>query len=92
MKIIEELYDVIIDRRNNPIEGSYVSSLMAGGEERILGKVEEEFNEVVEAAKKGSKDEIIHEVTDLLFHLLVLMGFKEINLTDVEDELTRRRK
>jgi phosphoribosyl-ATP pyrophosphohydrolase/phosphoribosyl-AMP cyclohydrolase len=92
MKILEELHAIIIDRMKNPIEGSYVSSLISGGEEGILGKVEEESDEVVEAARTGSKDEIIHEAADLLFHLLVLMGYKGINLSDIEDELARRRK
>lgn len=92
MEILEELYEVILDRKNNPREGSYVSSLTAGGEKRILEKVEEEAGEVIEAAKIGSRDELIHEVADLLFHILVLLGYKGIAPSEVQDELKRRRR
>jgi phosphoribosyl-ATP pyrophosphohydrolase len=91
MEIIEELYKVILDRKKNPQEGSYVSSLMHGGEEKVLAKVEEEAGEVIEAAKIGSRDELIHEVADLLFHLLVLLGYKEVPPSEIHDELKRRR-
>jgi phosphoribosyl-ATP pyrophosphohydrolase len=92
MKIIEELYETIVDRKENPSPDSYVSSLLGRGEEKILGKLEEESNEVIEAAKIGSKEELIHEAADLLFHLLVLLGFKGVTPSDVQKELRRRRK
>ncbi|MFQ5800985.1 MAG: phosphoribosyl-ATP diphosphatase [Candidatus Hydrothermarchaeales archaeon] len=91
MEILEELYEIILERKNNPREGSYVSSLMHGGEEKILEKVEEEAGEVIEAAKTGSRDELVHEVADLLFHTLVLLGYKGIAPVEIQDELKRRR-
>jgi phosphoribosyl-ATP pyrophosphohydrolase len=92
MEIIEELYKVILDRKKNPLESSYVSSLMHGGEETVLAKLEEEAGEVIEAAKIGSREELIHEAADLLFHLLVLLGYKEVSPSEIQDELKRRRK
>jgi phosphoribosyl-ATP pyrophosphohydrolase/phosphoribosyl-AMP cyclohydrolase len=65
---------------------------MEAGAEEILGKVEEETEEVVEAAKTGSKPELVHETSDLLFHLLVLMAYKGIKPEDIQGELERRRK
>lgn len=92
MEIIEELYSTILDRKNHPRGGSYVSSLMEAGEEKIIAKVEEEAEEVIDAAKAGSKPELVHEAADLLFHLLVLMASKGITPEDIQKELERRRK
>lgn len=92
MEIIEELYETILDRKINPAKDSYVSSLMGRGEKKILGKLQEESDEVIEAAKTGSKEELIHEAADLLFHLLVLLGFKGVTPSDVQNELRQRRK
>jgi phosphoribosyl-ATP pyrophosphohydrolase len=92
MEIIEELYRTILERKTVPKEGSYVASLMAAGEDRILEKVEEEAGEVLEATRVGTRDELIHEVADLLFHLLVLLGYKEITPQDISEELNRRRR
>lgn len=92
MDIIDELYAVILDRKKNPQTDSYVSTLFSSGERRILEKIEEESLEVIDSAKTGSKEETVHEVADLLFHLLVLLGFKDISPADIEEELKKRRK
>ncbi len=92
MEIIEEVYKIIIERKKTGPDGSYVASLMSGGEERILAKIEEESTEVIEAAQIGTKEELIHEIADLIFHILVLMGFKDVTPEDVENELKSRMK
>jgi phosphoribosyl-ATP pyrophosphohydrolase len=92
MDVLDELCETVQNRKKNPVKGSYVSTLMQGGQEIILGKIEEESYEVMEAVNSGSKEEIVHEIADLLFHLLVLMGYKDISLKDIKDELLRRKK
>ncbi len=92
MEIIEELYTIIMDRKNHRQEGSYVSSLFEAGEGRILAKVEEEAEEVLEAARTETNPELIHETADLLFHLLVLIASRGITPEDIQKELTSRRK
>jgi len=71
---------------------SYVATLFRLGEDRIIQKVGEEATEVVIAAKNKNKQRIISETADLLFHLLVLLSFKNITLTNIEKELERRNK
>ena len=92
--MLEELYQVIEERKRNPSEGSYTARLLYGekGLNGILEKFGEEAVEVILAAKDGKREEIIHEVADLLYHLLVLLSKLEIKLDDVYDELRRRRK
>ncbi len=92
MDIIEELYEVILDRKKNPRADSYVSTLFSSGEQRILEKIEEESWEVIDSVKTGSKEETVHEVADLLFHVLVLLGLKGISPADIEEELKKRRR
>lgn len=88
--IIDALYEVILQRRDNPSNTSYTSTLMQKGIDKILKKVGEEATEVVIAAKGGVRDEIVYEVADLLFHTLVLLGYKDIPPQAVFDELSRR--
>ena len=88
--IIQSLYQVILDRKANPSDSSYTSGLMQKGIDKILKKVGEEATEVVIAAKGGVRDEIVYETADLIFHLLVLLGYQDIPLNDVLDELRRR--
>lgn len=91
MDIIEELYCVVMDRKANPEEGSYTNYLMNKGTEKIAKKVGEEAVEVAIAAAKNSKDEVVSEIADLMYHTLVLMGNMNITLEDVERELRNRR-
>ncbi|MBI5482970.1 MAG: phosphoribosyl-ATP diphosphatase [Deltaproteobacteria bacterium] len=88
--ILDAVYQVILDRKANPGEASYTSSLMQKGIDKILKKIGEEATEVVIAAKGGTRDEIVYETTDLVFHLLVMLGYHDIPPSAVYDELQRR--
>ena len=69
---------------------SYVASLVQKGEDQILKKIGEETTEVVLAAKGQDRAALVHELTDLWFHCLVLMAEKEISLEDIDNELKSR--
>jgi phosphoribosyl-ATP pyrophosphohydrolase len=88
--ILDAVYRVILDRKANPSDNSYTASLMAKGIDKILKKVGEEATEVVIAGKGGTREEVISETADLLYHLLVLLGYRDISPTEVFDELGRR--
>jgi phosphoribosyl-ATP pyrophosphohydrolase/phosphoribosyl-AMP cyclohydrolase len=89
--ILQEVYDVIVDRRVNPKEGSYTNYLFDKGLDKILKKVGEEAAEVIIAAKNKSKDEIRYEISDLFYHLFVLMVERDVKLDDIYNELKGRR-
>lgn len=88
--ILEAIYDVIIDRKNNPKEDSYVSSLFKKGKDEILKKIGEESVEVVVASKGQGREQIVYELADLWFHSLVLMAEEGIKIDDIYNELQRR--
>lgn len=88
--ILQAVYQVILDRKANPTDGSYTTSLMRGGIDKILKKIGEEATEVVIAAKGGARDDVVYEITDLVFHLLVLLGHQSIPPEEVYNELRRR--
>ncbi len=92
--ILPALLAVIADRKANPpAERSYVVSLLNGGTDKIGPKITEEAGEVVEAADEpgqAGREHLVHEVADLVFHTLVLLGLKEIPWAEVEAELARR--
>ena len=90
LKTFDRVYDVIVERKQSSPEKSYVAYLMDGGSDKILKKICEESAEVIIAVKNGNKTEQIHELADLLFHMLVLMGDKGITLTDISRELEKR--
>jgi phosphoribosyl-ATP pyrophosphohydrolase len=92
MEIIDEVFEIILERKKAAPEGSYVASLMSAGQEKILEKIEEESSEVVGAARIETKEELIHEIADLIFHLLVLMGHEGITPKDITAELKSRMK
>ncbi len=90
---LDKLERTIAARAANPLEKSYTSKLLAGGVPKIGAKVTEEAAETVAAAAEpdaAGRDHFIREVADLLYHLLVLMQFKNCTLADVETELARR--
>lgn len=89
--IVEELYKVIIERKENPIEGSYTSYLFEKGLDKILKKVGEETSEVIIASKNSSKEELVLEICDLIYHMLVLMVSEDIKIDDITSELEKRR-
>lgn len=87
---IEGLYDLIKGRKDNPKEGSYTSYLFDKGVDKILKKVGEECTEVVIAAKGGDKEETVFEISDLTYHVLVLMAECGIALNDIKAQLASR--
>jgi len=89
--ILYELYDVIKDRQKKRPEGSYTTYLFTKGIDKILKKVGEENAEVIIAAKNNSKSEVVYEVSDLLYHLLVLLVQQGVELQDIFAELKSRR-
>ena len=88
--IFDRVYDVILKRKQSSSEKSYVAFLMDGGTDKILKKICEESAEVIIAAKNGNRKEQIHELADLWFHMLVLMGQNGITLSDISRELEKR--
>ena len=92
--ILPDLMDVIAARKTSPSEErSYVKSLLAGGVPKIGGKIVEEAAEVVEAAAEPGSEgaaHLVHEVADLVFHTLVMLGHRDIPWSAVETELARR--
>lgn len=89
--ILQQVYDVISDRRIHPQEGSYTNYLLDKGVEKICKKVGEEASETIIAAMKNSKEEVCYEAADLMYHLLVLMNQQGVTPADVWQELGRRR-
>lgn len=89
-ELIHKLYELIKDRKNNPKEGSYTNYLFDKGLDKILKKVGEESAEVIIGAKNENKDEIIYEISDLVYHILVLMVSCNVTVEDIKDELKGR--
>lgn len=89
--VLPELFAVLEDRRQNPQAGSYTSSLFAKGEDRILKKIGEEAAETIIAAKNQSPGEVIYEMADLWYHCLVLLAAHNISLSELMEELAKRR-
>jgi phosphoribosyl-ATP pyrophosphohydrolase len=84
---------VIEDRRTDLPPKSYTTTLFRGGVEKIGGKILEEANEVVEAAAEPGEEgqqHFIHEAADLIYHLLVMLAHRNVQLPEVEAELARR--
>jgi phosphoribosyl-ATP pyrophosphohydrolase/phosphoribosyl-AMP cyclohydrolase len=90
--ILSRLYNQIIDRRDNPKEGSYTNYLFDKGLDKILKKVGEEASEVIIGAKNKSKDELVYEMCDLIYHSMVLMVSEGVTMDDLKAELTKRHK
>lgn len=89
---LEELYMIIKDRQKRSPQESYVASLFAKGEDRIIQKVGEEAVEVVIAAKNKKKPELVSETADLWFHTLVMLASLNITPEDIFLELDKRHK
>ena len=90
-KILQEDYDKIIDRKNNPKEGSYTNYLFDKGIDKILKKCGEEAAEIIIAAKNPESEELKYEIADFLYHMMVLMAECGIDWEDVAMELLNRR-
>ena len=87
---IDKLYELIRGRKINQTEGSYTTYLFKSGIDKILKKVGEECTEVIIGAKNDSKKETVYELSDLLYHSLVLMVEKGISINDIKNELAGR--
>ena len=92
MSELKSLYATIQDRKENPEQGSYTSYLFDKGLDKILKKLGEENTEVIIASLMQSKEDLINEIGDLLYHLIVLMVEKGITLEEVEAEFKNRKK
>lgn len=91
LNVFNDVYDVILDRKKNPKEGSYTNYLFDKGIDKILKKCGEEATEIVIAAKNPEKEEIKYEVADFLYHLMVLMVECNVDWNDIVRELAHRR-
>ena len=90
LKVFEDVYDIILDRKSNPKEGSYTNYLFDKGIDKILKKVGEECTEIVIAAKNPDPEEIKYEISDFLYHAMVLMVEKGVTWEDITQELAQR--
>ncbi len=90
--MLNELFEIIEDRKNTHPEKSYTAKLLAEGEDKILQKVGEEAVEVILAAKGQGNQRLIEETADLLYHTLVLLSAKGLTLAEVEAELRARHR
>ena len=90
--IFSELEKIIEDRKIHPVEKSYTNYLLNEGVDKICKKVGEEASETIIAAKNDDKDELVGEISDLLFHTFVLMNDRGVKLEDIENKLKERHK
>ena len=87
---LQKLYQVVEGRKAQPQEGSYTCYLFDKGLDKILKKVGEECAETIIAAKNGVREDTVGEISDLLYHLVVMMVQQDIPLQAVLEELDRR--
>lgn len=92
MDAFKDMYDVVVDRRANPQEGSYTCYLFDKGIDKILKKCGEECTEMVIAAKNNDKDELANEINDLLYHMIVMMVDRGVSVEDIEQIMVERSK
>ena len=89
---LDDLYQTICQRRDNPTAQSYTARLMAAGEDEILKKVGEEAMEIILAAKGQGEQRLVEEVSDLTYHVLVLLAYKRVDPGAILAELERRHR
>ena len=90
LKVFEEVFGVILDRKEHPKEGSYTNYLFDKGIDKILKKLGEEATEIVIAAKNPNPEEIKYEISDFLYHMMVLMADRGITWEEITEELANR--
>ncbi|HHU71802.1 MAG TPA: bifunctional phosphoribosyl-AMP cyclohydrolase/phosphoribosyl-ATP diphosphatase HisIE [Clostridiales bacterium] len=90
-RIFNDVYDVIMDRKKNPKEGSYTNYLFDKGIDKILKKCGEEATEITIAAKNPGTEELRYEIADYLYHLMVLMAECGLDWKDITTELAHRK-
>ena len=90
LKVLEDVYQVIADRKEHPREGSYTNYLFEKGLDKILKKCGEEATEIVIAAKNPDAEELRYEMCDFLYHMMVLMVDRGLTWPDLMKELANR--
>ncbi len=90
LKVFEQVFNVIKDRKIHPKEGSYTNYLFDKGIDKILKKLGEEATEIVIAAKNPNENEVKYEISDFLYHMMVLMAEKNITWEEITTELAQR--
>ena len=90
LQVFEEVFDVIKDRKVHPKEGSYTNYLFDKGIDKILKKLGEEATEIVIAAKNPNPNEVKYEISDFLYHMMVLMAEKDVTWEEITTELANR--
>ena len=90
LKVFEDVYGVILDRKKHPKEGSYTNYLFEKGIDKILKKLGEEATEIVIAAKNPEAEEVKYEIADFLYHMMVLMAEKGVSWEEITEELANR--
>lgn len=90
LKVFEDVYGIICDRKEHPKEGSYTNYLFDKGIDKILKKVGEEAAEIIIAAKNPNPEEVKYEMSDFLYHMMVLMAEKGLKWEDITEELANR--
>ncbi len=91
-EVLDEIYLVLLQRKEQMPEGSYTSKLLEAGRGKIAAKLIEEAGEVVAASLGEGKDRIVYETADLLYHLLVLLVNEDVTPAEIAAELDDRRK
>ena len=89
LKILEELILLARERKNNPVEGSYTNKLL-NDKSLAKAKVLEEINELIEAVEKNSNR--THEAADVMYHLIMYLETNGINIEEIMEELSTRKK
>lgn len=92
INIFHELYDLIEDRKVHKVEKSYTNYLLEQGVDKICKKVGEEASETIIAAKNDNKEELIGEISDLFYHVFVLMSNQGVRVEDIENKLKERHQ
>ena len=89
---IDELWEILQERKANPQPGSYTAELLSMGEDEIVKKIGEEAVEVILAVKGQGDRRVVEETADLFYHILVLLLSRGLSWEDVQAELARRHK
>lgn len=90
LKVLEDVYAIILDRKANPKEGSYTNYLFDKGLDKILKKIGEEASEIIIAAKNPDSADIKYEISDFMYHMMVLMAEKGVTWEEITQELSQR--
>ena len=91
-RILERIYEIIKERRDGNYESSYVNGLIKQGEGAILDKISEEAAELMLATKEEPESRVISEAADLIFHIMIVLALKKIELKEIFKEFDERHK